>query len=96
MAGWVSGRSSGSTHPPGQEVKRAEHLLHSPEIDVLLFYGPDAPTRIAPADRAALWQRVRPYLREPAHVDRRDHTRFDVAESTDDRRRSLLIIGESC
>jgi hypothetical protein len=46
-------------------AKRVEHLLRSPEVRVLLFYGPDAPTGVGPADRDALWQRMRPYLREP-------------------------------
>ena len=75
--------------------KRVEHLLRSPDVPVLHFYGPDAPTEVAVPDREALWQRVRPYhrgvVREPG-----DHTSFDVAEFKDDRRRYLLVIEEGC
>jgi hypothetical protein len=77
-------------------TKRVEHLLRSPEVRTLLFYGPDAPTEVGPADREALWQRVRPYLREPSLRDPHDHTDFNVAEFKDEQRRLLLIIEESC
>jgi hypothetical protein len=77
-------------------VQRVEHLLRSPEVRVLLFYGPDAPTEVGPADRAALWQRMRPYLREPVVRAPGDFTDFHAAEFRDDGRRSLLIIEESC
>ena len=77
-------------------AKRVEHLLRSPEARVLLFYGPDAPTEVAPADRDALWQRIRPYLREPVVRAPGDFTDFQAGEFRDDERRSLLIIEESC
>jgi hypothetical protein len=76
-------------------VKRVEHLLRSPEIPVLHFYGPDAPTEVAGPDREALWERVRPYLRETVR-EPGDHTTFDVAEFKDDRRRYMLVIEEGC
>lgn len=76
-------------------VKRVEHLLRSPEVPVLHFHGPDAPTEVAEADREALWQRVRPYLRQTVR-EPGDHTTFDVAEFKDDRRRYMLVIEEGC
>jgi hypothetical protein len=75
-------------------VKRVEHLLRSPDVPVLHFYGPDAPTEVAEADREALWQRVRPYLRQTVQ-EPDDHTSFDVAEFKDGRRRYMLVIEES-
>ena len=75
--------------------KRVEHLLRSPGVVVLRFYGPDAPTQVAETDREALWQRVRPHLRQTVRQPG-DHTSFDVAEFTDDRRRYMLVIEESC
>ena len=63
---------------------------------VLLFYGPDAPTEVAPADRDALWQRMSPYLRERVVRARGDHTDFFTGEFRDDDRRVLLIIEEVC
>jgi hypothetical protein len=77
-------------------VKRVEHLLGSPEVRVLLFYGPDAPTEVSPGDRGALWHRMRPYLRESVGGAPGDFTDFRVAEFKDDQRRSLLVIEESC
>lgn len=85
-------RSGGETPPK----KRLEHLLTSPEARVLHFYGPDAPTAVALPDREALWQQVRPYLREPVVRAPNDHTDFRVAEFRDEQRRSLLVIEESC
>ena len=76
-------------------VKRVEHLLRSPDVPVLLFYGPDAPTEVPEADREALWQRMRPYLRQTVR-EPGDHTSFDVAEFKDDRRRYMLVIEEGC
>ena len=75
--------------------KRVVHLLRSPEVAVLHFSGPDAPTEVALPDREALWQRVRPYHCEMAR-DPSDHTDVAVAEFKDDRRRYLLVIEESC
>ncbi|MPQ99577.1 hypothetical protein GB931_16965 [Modestobacter sp. I12A-02628] len=85
-------RSGGGTPPK----KRLEHLLASPEVRVLHFYGPDAPTAVALPDREALWQRVRSYLREPVVRASDDYTDFRVAKFRDERRRSLLVIEESC
>lgn len=85
-------RSGGETPPR----KRLEHLLASPEVRVLHFYGSDTPTAVAPPEREALWQRVRPYLREPVVRAPNDHTDFRVAEFRDEQRRSLLVIEESC
>lgn len=76
--------------------KRIKQLLRSPEVRVLLFYGPEPPTEIMPADRDALWLRVRPYLRTSPVRARGDHTYFAAAEFKDDQRRLLLIIDESC
>ncbi len=82
----------------GQEisVKRIKKLLLSPEIRVLLFYGPDAPSEIGPDDRQALWQRMRPYLTGTVVSDKNDFTDFRAAEFKDDRRHRLLIIEECC
>jgi hypothetical protein len=77
-------------------AKRVEHLLRSPEAAVLLFYGPDAPTEVAPGDRGALWQRMLPYLREPTVRTPGDFTDFRAGEFRNDDRRQLLIIEESC
>ena len=77
-------------------AKRVEQLLRSAETGVLLFYGPDAPTEVAPADRDALWQRIRPYLRQPLVRAPGDFTDFFAGEFRDDQRRALLIIEESC
>ncbi|HEX8080787.1 MAG TPA: hypothetical protein VF557_11295 [Jatrophihabitans sp.] len=77
-------------------AKRVEHLLRTPEARVLLFYAPDAPTEVAPGDRDALWQRMRPYLRESVVRAPGDFTDFQVGEFRDDERRLLLIIEESC
>jgi hypothetical protein len=85
-------RSGGETPP----TKRLEHLLASAEIRVMHFYGPDAPTEVSLPDREALWQQVRPYLREPVVRAPNDHTDFRVAEFRDEQRRSLLVIEESC
>ena len=76
-------------------VKRVEHLLRSPDVPVLHFYGPDAPTEVPEADREALWQRMRPYLRQTVR-EPGNHTSFDVAEFKDDRRRYMLVIEEGC
>jgi hypothetical protein len=83
---------------PGHHVpvKRVKKLLLSPDVRVLLFYGPDAPTEIESADREACWHRVRPYLSEPLIRARGDHTDFFAAEFKDDRGRCLLVIEESC
>jgi hypothetical protein len=90
-AGGTSWRLRGGDVPE----KRVEHLLRSPDVAVLHFYGTDAPTEVAVPDREELWQRVRPYHRgtvqEPG-----DHTSFAVAEFKDDRRRYMLVIEESC
>ena len=93
---WVDGDGT-SWHLRGGEppVKRVEHLLRSPEVPVLHFHGPDAPTEVAGPDRAALWERVRPYLRETVR-EPGDRTTFDVAEFKDDRRRYMLVIEEGC
>lgn len=82
----------------GQPVttKRVHQLLRSPEVRVLLFYGPDAPTEVASPDREALWQRMRPYLFRPVTLASKDHTFFNAAEFKDDRRRLLLVIEEHC
>jgi hypothetical protein len=86
-----------SWHLRGGEppAKRVEHLLRAPDVPVLHFHGPDAPTEVGEADREALWQRVRPYLRETVR-EPGDHTTFDVAEFKDDRRRYMLVIEEGC
>lgn len=76
--------------------KRLRHLLSSPEVRVLLFYGPDAPTEVAPAHRDALWQRMRRYVRQPVVRVAGDHTDFDAGEFRDDQRRTLLVVEESC
>jgi hypothetical protein len=73
-----------------------EHLVLSSDVPVLLFYGPGAPTEVSAADRMALWQRMRPYLRGALQRAPGDHTDFNVAEFKDDQRRSLLVIEESC
>lgn len=76
-------------------VKRIEHLLHAPETRVLHVVPVEGPADVPTAEREALWQRMRPYLRD----ERRrpgDHTSFRVAEFRDDQRRSLLVIEESC
>jgi len=39
---------------------------------------------------------LRPYIRERRQQTPDDHTHFDVAEFKDDRRRSLLVVEESC
>ncbi|MCC2322267.1 hypothetical protein [Cellulomonas xiejunii] len=70
-------------------------LLGSPEVRVLLFYGAHAPAEVEPAERDALWQRMRRYLKEPAVRDPGDHTDFDTGEFRDDQRRTLLVIEES-
>ena len=77
-------------------AKRVQHLLRSPDVAVLLFYGPGAPTSVEPAERGALWQRVRPYLREPQARAPGDFADFRAGEFKDDQRRSLLVIEESC
>ncbi len=61
-----------------------------------VVYGPDAPTEVAPGDRDALWQRMRPYLREPAVRAPGDFTDFHAGEFRDDQRRWLLVIEEFC
>ncbi|MCC2322274.1 hypothetical protein [Cellulomonas xiejunii] len=76
--------------------KRVRRLLGSPEVRVLLFYGPHGPTEVEPADRDALWQRMCRYLKEPAVRDPGDCTDFDAGEFRDDQRRTLLVIEESC
>ncbi|MBF0688592.1 MAG: hypothetical protein IR158_12615 [Cellulomonas sp.] len=76
--------------------KRVRRLLGSPEVRVLLFYGPHAPTEVEPADRDALWQRMSRYLEEPAVRDPGDFTDFDTGEFRDDQRRTLLVVEESC
>ncbi|SDO45925.1 hypothetical protein SAMN05428965_4025 [Geodermatophilus sp. DSM 45219] len=93
---WVDAAGT-SWHLRGGEppVKRVEHLLRSPEVPVLHFYGPDPPREVAEADRETLWQRMRPYLRETVR-EPGDHTTFDVAEFKDDRRRYMLVIEEGC
>ncbi len=92
---WVDAEGT-SWHLRGGEppAKRVEQLLRSADVPVLHFHGPDAPTEVAEADREALWQRVRPYLRETVR-EPGDHTSFDVAEFKDDRRRYMLVIEES-
>jgi hypothetical protein len=68
--------------------------MSSADTRVLLFYGPDGPTDIGPADREVLRDRATPYLYgEPR---RGDHTRFYAAEFRDERRRSLLVIEQVC
>lgn len=76
--------------------KRVEHLLRSPQVRVLLCYGPEAPTEVGVDDREALWMRVRPYLRKHVVRPRGDRTEFRTGELRDDRRRSLLVVEESC
>jgi hypothetical protein len=78
------------------DVRRAERLLRSADVRVLHFYGPGAPTEIAPGDREALWARVRPYVRDRFIRVPGDFADFEVAEFKDDDRRSLLVIEESC
>ncbi|GGP37292.1 hypothetical protein [Saccharothrix coeruleofusca] len=77
-------------------AKRVEHLLRSPEVRVLLFHGPGAPTEVAPGDRDALCLRMRPHLREPEVRAPGDFTGFQAGEFRDDERRSLLVVEESC
>lgn len=75
-------------------AKRLEHLLGSPDVEVLLFYGTGDPSPVPPGDRERLWRRIRPYIE--GRGPRTDQTDFWAAEFKDDRRRSLLIIEESC
>ena len=77
-------------------VKRVEHLIRAPDVRVLLVHGPDAPTEIPPDEREELWQRIRPHLRGTYEHGPGDRSDFEVAEFTDDRRRSLLIVQEYC
>ena len=93
---WVDADGT-SWHLRGGEppVKRVEHLLRSPEVPVLHFYGADPPREVGEADREALWQRMRPYLRQTVR-EPGDHTTFDVAEFKDGRRRYMLVIEEGC
>lgn len=76
--------------------KRVEHLLRSPQVRVLLCYGPEAPTEVGVDGREALWMRVRPYLRKHVVRPHGDRTEFRTGELRDDRRRSLLVVEESC
>lgn len=83
---------------PGQEfpLKRLKKLLLSPEIRVLLFYGPGEPSEIGSDHRQALWQRMQPYLTGRPARAKGDFTDFDAAEFKDDKHRRLLIIQEYC
>ena len=77
-------------------VKRIKKLLLSPEVGVLLFDGPDAPSEVGPDGRQALWQQIRPHLTGTVVRDKNDYTDFRAAEFKDDQRRRLVIVERSC
>lgn len=82
---------------PGVDLKRLEHLLDDGTVRVLLFDGLGAPADVPVEERAALWARMLPYLRD--NLDRAatsDHTEFVIGEFKDPSRRSLVIVEQYC
>ena len=73
-------------------LRRIARLVASPDVRVLLAYGPDEPTEVPPADRADLWASALPHLEGRGA----DHTSYLVAEFRDEQRRVLVIVEESC
>ena len=73
-------------------LRRIARLVASPDVHVLLAYGPDDPTEVAPDERAALWASALPHLEGRAA----DHTSYVVAEFRDEQRRVMVIVEESC
>ena len=83
----------------GQPIpaKRVLHLLSSEQIRVLLRSTSDWELRdVDPAERADLWRRMSPYLRESVDRTGGDHTEFHVGEFKDEERRTTVIIEEFC
>jgi hypothetical protein len=75
-------------------MRRIERLLESADVEVLLCYGPDAPSRVVLAERRTLWERALPYL-EGRPRSRGDHADFAVGEFQNGQR-TLVIFEESC
>ena len=68
-------------------------LVASPDVRVLLAYGPDDPTEVLPADRASLWASALPHLEDRVTGS---CLSYAVAESRDEQRRVLVTVEESC
>lgn len=74
--------------------RRARALMDSPATTVLVFGGP-SPVRVEHADRAALRDRVAPFLdgRPSDAVGQED---YEAAEFVDEARQRLLVLYEYC
>jgi hypothetical protein len=76
-------------------LRRIARLVRSPDVRVLLAYGPEGVTEVPPAEREDLWATALPYL-EGRPGDAGSFTSYVVAEFRDDQRRVLVILEESC
>jgi hypothetical protein len=73
---------------------RVSRLMGDPAVRVLHVYL-DEVRDVTAEERVRLLARIRLYVKgEPR--ERGDFTDFDVGEFKDDRRRSLLVVEESC
>jgi hypothetical protein len=79
-------------------AKRVERLVLDPDVRARYFYLWYEEREVPPADRAALWDAVKPYYtgrvsRTPGDSD---HTDYDVGEFKNDTGQSLVIVEKSC
>jgi hypothetical protein len=68
--------------------------LETADVEVLLCYGPDEPSRVPLGERRQLWERALPYLEGQAHP-RTDYSDFAMGEFQNGER-SLVIFEKSC
>jgi hypothetical protein len=71
---------------------RIARSVRDPQISVVHVYLNEVRT-IAPEDREAFLQKIRPYVAGPVPDDNTD---FEVAEFRDDYRRSMILVEETC
>ena len=96
-SGWTQvERDGGRAERRDAPAKRVEHLLRLPEVDVLLLYGPGAPTELPPGRPGGALAAVPPYVREPTLRASGNYTDLRAAEFKDEQRRLLLFIEGSC
>ena len=76
-------------------LRRITRLVRSPDVRVLLVYGPDGATAVPPGEREAFWAEVLPHLEgRPGTGD--TYTSYVAAEFRAAQRRELVIVEESC
>jgi len=77
----------------GVRWNRLERLMKDPAVRLLHVYLRDI-VEVPADERAALMERIRPYLKGKAEAD--DYTGFRAAEFKNESRRSLLVVEETC